>query len=71
MAEEKKVGRFAKISRSLRDTRGEMKKIVWPSKEQVRNNTGVVIAFMILSAILISAYDTVLALLLKVFLKVS
>ena len=27
---EKKPGFFARISRSLRDMRGEMKKVVWP-----------------------------------------
>lgn len=71
MAEqEKKGGRFAKVSRSLRDTRGEMKKIVWPTKEQVKNNTFVVIAFMLMSAVLISAYDAILGFIIRFLLKV-
>ena len=32
---EKKPGFFARISRSFRDMKGEMKKVVWPSKKQI------------------------------------
>ena len=44
MADEKKVSFAAKISRFFKDLKGEMKKIVWPSKKQIINNTGIVIA---------------------------
>ena len=46
------------ISRFFRDTKGEMKKIVWPSRKQVRNNFIVVAIFVTLAALLIFGLDT-------------
>lgn len=62
MAEaEKKPGIFSRIGRSFRDMRGEVKKVVWPSKKQTLNNTGVVLVFMAIMAVVIGVFDTVLA----------
>lgn len=47
------------IVRFFRDTKSEMKKIVWPSAKQVRNNFIVVIVFVLLAAVLIFALDFV------------
>ena len=38
-----KPGFFQKIAKSLRDMRGEMKKVVWPTRQAVIKNTIVVI----------------------------
>lgn len=57
---EKKPGFFARISRSLRDMRGELKKVVWPSKKQILNNTLVVLAAILISAVFIGGLDAVL-----------
>ena len=62
---EKKPGFFARISRSLRDMRGEMKKVVWPSKKQIINNTMVVLAAVAVSAIFIGGLDSVLGLVIR------
>ena len=43
---EKKEGVFKKLSRFFKDFRSEAKKIVWPSKKQVINNTIVVFVAM-------------------------
>lgn len=45
------------IVRFFRDTKGEMKKVVWPSKKQVRNNLVVVLVFVLLAALLIFVLD--------------
>ena len=58
---------FARISRSVRDMRGEMKRVVWPSKKQTINNTIVVICFMLVMGIIISGFDTILSALIKLF----
>ena len=69
MAEqEKKPGLFARISRSLRDIRGEMKKVVWPSKKQVVNNTLVVMAAVAISAVFIGGLDTLLGVVIRLAL---
>ena len=59
---EKKPGFFARISRSIRDMRGEMKKVVWPSRKQILNNTLVVLAAVAISAIFIGGLDSLLGL---------
>lgn len=54
---EKKPGIFARIGRSLRDMRGEMKKVVWPTRKQTLNNTVVVLCFMAVMAVIIGVFD--------------
>lgn len=53
----KKPGVFKKIVKFFRDTRGEFKKIVWPTKKTVINNTGIVIATIIVCGLVIWAFD--------------
>ena len=61
---EKKKGFFAGIKRFFkniakffRDTRSEMKKVVWPSKKQVINNLIVVAVVVLISAVAICVLD--------------
>ena len=66
MAEKKeKVGFFASMKKRFADVKGEMKKIVWPTKSQIVNNTLVVIAVSLIAAVLIFGLDTVFGLVLK------
>lgn len=58
----KKQNRVAKY---LRDLRSELKKVVWPSKQKVINNTAVVVVGMGISGIVIWGIDSGLAALLK------
>ena len=64
MAEEKKKnakpGFFSRVSKFFTDLRGEIKKVVWPTKKQVLNNTVVVLVMVIISAILIGGFDILL-----------
>ena len=59
--EQKKLA--ARMVQSVKDMKGEMKKIVWPTKKTVLNNTMVVIAVMVVSAVLVGGVDYVLMLL--------
>lgn len=65
--EEKKPGIVSRIGRSFRDMRGELKRVVWPSRKQIINNTLIVLAFMLLAAVIIGAFDTIVSLLLSLF----
>ena len=63
---EKKKGFFAGIKRFFknivkffRDTQSEMKKVVWPNKKQIINNTLVVLVVVLLSAVVIFILDAV------------
>ena len=50
---------FKGIGKKFTDLKSEMKKIVWPTKAQVINNTLVVIAVSVIAAICIFGLDTV------------
>ena len=68
MADEKKAKKTKKpnrIVKFVRDLVSEVKKVVWPSKKQVLNNTGVVLAVCILSGACLFAVDSVFGLLLR------
>ena len=54
-----KNGFFKKVSRFFKDLRSEFKKIVWPSKKQTLQHTGVVMLFMGIAAIGIWSLDWV------------
>ena len=61
----KKNGGFMKF---FRDLKGEFKKIVWPSKKQIINNTLVVIAAILVVGAFIWVIDLGLGWLIKLFL---
>ncbi len=56
---------FARFSKFFRDQKSEMKKIVWPSKKQVLNNTGIVLIAVALFAVLTGTFDWVLGVIIK------
>jgi preprotein translocase subunit SecE len=62
---EKAPGFVAKLGKYLRDTRGEMKKVVWPSRKQTINNTMIVLVFMLVVAIVIGLFDAGLGALIR------
>lgn len=47
----------SKVSKFLSETKAEMKKVTWPSKEQLINNTGVILAFIAVSCVVLSLLD--------------
>jgi preprotein translocase subunit SecE len=59
--EAEKQNLFARPIRYLRDTRGELKKVVWPSKKQIFNNTAIVIGVVVLASLLVCGLDAVLS----------
>ena len=61
----KKTNGFVKF---FRDLKGEFKKIVWPSKKQIINNTLVVLAAIIVIGLFIWLVDFGLGALVKLFL---
>ena len=48
-----------RIARWFREMRSELKKVVWPSKSQMINNTLIVIACVIVVGIFIWVFDAV------------
>lgn len=56
------------IVKYFKDARSEFKKVVWPSRKQVINNTIVVIVAMVVSGIAIWGVDSIFMLLIKLML---
>lgn len=49
-----------KVAKFFKDLRSEFKKVVWPSKKQVFNNTLVVLATMVVLGIFVGGLDTLM-----------
>ena len=51
--------RFERIKKWLREMKAELKKVVWPSKNQVMKNTAVALAVMAVAAVAIWGFDQI------------
>ncbi len=59
------------IVKYFKDLRSEFKKVVWPSKKTVFNNTVVVLITLIVSGVFVWGIDTLFATLLRLALGLS
>ena len=64
----KKEGFFRRIGKSIKGTKSEFKKVVWPTKKQLLNNTMIVIAALIIIGLIIFGLDSLFTLLAKLIL---
>lgn len=53
----------------IKETKSELKRVTWPTKQELLKNTGVVLTVVILSTILVWGLDTILSSALKLILK--
>jgi preprotein translocase subunit SecE len=58
---ENNVGFFGRISLFLRQVGSELRKVVWPTKQQMVTYTAVVIVFVVIVALFISVLDLAFA----------
>ena len=75
---EKKKGFFASVKervfefgRFFRDIKSEMKKVVWPTKKHVINNTIIVTVVVAIAAIILSLLDLIFGFGLGMFLQTA
>ncbi len=59
------------IVRFFKDTRGEMKKVVWPTRKQVLNNLIVVAVFVVVCALFIFAMDMLFGWLMRLVVELG
>ena len=57
-ANPKKVNVFKRAVKFFREVKSELKKVVWPTRKQVLNNTLIVVALVIVIGIFIFALDS-------------
>ncbi|MBQ3125246.1 MAG: preprotein translocase subunit SecE [Clostridia bacterium] len=48
---------MAKLVKYFKDTKAELKKVTWPSKKQIKNNTGIIIVFILIVAVFLFVCD--------------
>ncbi len=81
MAKEKEITKSSKnasekkkkggIRKYFRDLKSELKKVVWPTRKQVFNNTGVVLSVMVVMALFLFAVDSGLGAAIQAILKIG
>ncbi len=54
----KKASLRSRVAKWFREMKSELKKVIWPSKKQVINNTVVSLVVMVVAAIVIWAFDS-------------
>ena len=69
-AVQKKPGFISRVKRFFRDIKGEFKKVVWPGKSQIVNNTVIVLVVVVISAAFVGCLDIITSQLIKFFLSV-
>jgi preprotein translocase subunit SecE len=57
---------FEKLIRFLREVRNELKKVSWPSRNEIRESTTVVIVIVLILAVFIGLVDRALSLLVRI-----
>lgn len=58
MADKKKPNIFKRIAQKFNDVRLELKRVIWPTKEKLAQNSAVVLVVIIVCAILLTAIGT-------------
>ena len=57
LANGRKLSAGERIKKFFKDTKAELKKVTWPTKDQLIHNTGVIIVFIIIVTIILSVLD--------------
>ena len=47
----------SKIAKYFRECKAELKKVTWPSKEQIIHNTGIILVFIAIVTVILSLLD--------------
>ena len=66
-----KPGFFKRVAKWFREMKSELKKVIWPTKKQLFTNTGVSLAVMISSAIVIWGFDKLASMLVNALIKLT
>ncbi len=67
----KKAKKPNKVKQYFKDLKSELSKVVWPSKAQVINNTGVVLATIIVLGLFIGGLDALFSAALKFLMSLG
>lgn len=71
MTETTKKSFFSRMSKFFKETKSELKKVTWPSKETIKKNTGVIIVFIIIVALFLFVCDSAFSTLSRLFIDIQ
>ena len=57
MADTQKVKKANKLAKFFKETKAELKKVTWPGKNQLIHNTLIILAFIIITCVILSVCD--------------
>ncbi|MGN0148866.1 MAG: preprotein translocase subunit SecE [Clostridia bacterium] len=66
----KKQSFGAKVKKFLKECKAELKKVTWPTKEQLIHNTGIIIVFIAIITVILSVLDVAFAKLFQVLTNI-
>ncbi|MCG8498926.1 MAG: preprotein translocase subunit SecE [Firmicutes bacterium] len=65
----KRFAVFSRVAKYFREVKAEVKKVIWPNRKQVVNNTAVVILAIIIVGIVIGVLDVVFSSVVSLLIK--
>jgi len=69
--ENKKLGFGKRVAKWFRKMKSELKKVVWPTRKHIVNNTAVALVVMILSAVVIWGFDELAQMIVKAVISIA
>ncbi len=60
---------FAKIGSFLKEAMSELKRVIWPNREELKNSTATVISTIIIVSIFIGLVDLIFTNILTIFMQ--
>ena len=70
-AKEKKPNIFKRCFKFFREVKSELKKVVWPTKKQIANNTLVALVVMVVAAVVIWGFDEIASMAVNLLISVA
>ena len=67
--DETKPGFFKRIGKWFREMRSELKKVIWPTRQQLTKNSLISVGVMVASSIVVWGFDTVATKLVQLIIK--
>ena len=62
---------FQKVEKGFREMKSELKKVVWPTKKALRNNTLVSVGMMLVSAVVVWGFDQIAQMVVRLIFRLG
>ena len=69
--EEADPGFFQRVKKWFREMKSELKKVVWPTKKALRNNTLVSVGMMLVSAVVVWGFDQIAQMVVRLIFRLG